>query len=470
MVDQIIDKKTVAIPGPIGKPGPQGPMNPDTVPTDQAIADWLGTSTTLTFQALTKFHRTNSKYRGAKIVFIGDSISQGFGASDQSKRFTTLVAKALGAVEINVAFHGAGWNFRSPSEGGTSIPEQIDTVVNQYQDDNSIGAIVVCGGINDANSDPDTIRANVSTGLAKLQTAFPWAKIVVGNTPTAGIVNNAAGTPNIVGVAGMSNVIAAVNMGARDCALTTLPMWRYLMFTTNPSIFGDHLHPGDDGHAIYASIISTVLQDGFYPPTDTYDNKRIVYGNDARQLQPMLPGVGVLVGSVMMCLITGTDTVLLQGNLGVKLDDETLSAMFAKNTKVLKMPESLHGSNTAGNDMGDVIFPSIIIPTVTRVVTPVIPIEGLTGLSDYEIHRCNAKSGIFTFTLFRSSDGYIRTDLTTFTPTSRANNAAYPGMNTASESITDYETFKKLYKPIEQNFLYVNINATIPILSIQTPA
>jgi hypothetical protein len=54
MTDQIIDRKQVFLPGPIGETGPAGPVNPDSVPTDQAIAEWIGSESTLTHAAITK--------------------------------------------------------------------------------------------------------------------------------------------------------------------------------------------------------------------------------------------------------------------------------------------------------------------------------------------------------------------------------------------------------------------------------
>jgi hypothetical protein len=52
MVDQIIDRRTVFLPGPQGDPGPQGPVNPDSAPTDEALGEWIGSSSTQTHAAL----------------------------------------------------------------------------------------------------------------------------------------------------------------------------------------------------------------------------------------------------------------------------------------------------------------------------------------------------------------------------------------------------------------------------------
>jgi hypothetical protein len=41
MPDQIIDRRSVFLPGPIGKTGPAGPVNPDSAPADEAVAAWV---------------------------------------------------------------------------------------------------------------------------------------------------------------------------------------------------------------------------------------------------------------------------------------------------------------------------------------------------------------------------------------------------------------------------------------------
>ena len=45
-------------------------------------------------------------YNGKKIAMIGDSITAGVGASDGSKRYTTVLAGLLGATEVNLGASG----------------------------------------------------------------------------------------------------------------------------------------------------------------------------------------------------------------------------------------------------------------------------------------------------------------------------------------------------------------------------
>lgn len=52
MVDQIIDKRTIAIPGPIGPDGPQGIPGVNAVENDQAVAAYIGNNTTNVHAAL----------------------------------------------------------------------------------------------------------------------------------------------------------------------------------------------------------------------------------------------------------------------------------------------------------------------------------------------------------------------------------------------------------------------------------
>ena len=41
-----------------------------------------------------------------KLAFLGDSITLGYGLSDRSARFSTLVSRALNAEEVNLGITG----------------------------------------------------------------------------------------------------------------------------------------------------------------------------------------------------------------------------------------------------------------------------------------------------------------------------------------------------------------------------
>lgn len=116
-------------------------------------------------------------------VFIGDSYTQGTGASDKRvDRWTTIVAAAEGWREVNLGRGGTGYVTTSSTTGCgqsycASYPEMIPKAV-----ESAPSVVVVSGGQVDLalwKSDPDLVRAAVDKTYSSLRTELPNARLVV---------------------------------------------------------------------------------------------------------------------------------------------------------------------------------------------------------------------------------------------------------------------------------------------------
>ena len=105
------------------------------------------------------------------VAFLGDDWTAGTGASTRSKRFTTLLAKDLGATERNFGVDGSGYA-KSSSSGG-AYDSRIDQVVAAHPD-----VVVVAGGRNDTGDYVPTLQARVKSLFARLHDKLPKATLV----------------------------------------------------------------------------------------------------------------------------------------------------------------------------------------------------------------------------------------------------------------------------------------------------
>ncbi|WP_375486042.1 SGNH/GDSL hydrolase family protein [uncultured Jatrophihabitans sp.] len=109
---------------------------------------------------------------GARTVaFLGDDWTAGIGASARSKRFTTLLAKDLGATERNFGVDGSG--YAKASSSGGAYDDRIDDVVAARPD-----VVVVAGGRNDTADYVPTLQSRTKALFARLHELLPKATLV----------------------------------------------------------------------------------------------------------------------------------------------------------------------------------------------------------------------------------------------------------------------------------------------------
>lgn len=213
--------------------------------------------------------------RNKKILFLGDSITEGAGSSAAEKRFTDLVAADTGAIGINYGI------------GGTRIAHQIrpsenprweqDFISRVESMDKDADIVVVFGGTNDwghgdaplgefESRDAYTFYGALHVLYTSLIEKYPAAAIVI-LTPLHRIGEN----DRIIDPARPNNVrllkeyVEAIREVAEYYSLPVLDL--YKVSGLQPAIpiiketyMPDGLHPNDAGHRILADKVIAFLK------------------------------------------------------------------------------------------------------------------------------------------------------------------------------------------------------------------
>lgn len=117
--------------------------------------------------------------RGAHAVFLGDSITEGFLASDLDHRWTTQLSAMFGWTEHNYAVGGTGFL------AGTPVFSQqvVQAVQDTSYDHSQVGVVLMVGGVNDGVPRGASLSAALSgagTCVTTLRQSFPHARLVAG--------------------------------------------------------------------------------------------------------------------------------------------------------------------------------------------------------------------------------------------------------------------------------------------------
>lgn len=209
---------------------------------------------------------------GDIILFVGDSIVRGYGASDNSHRFSTLLANKLGLTEVNHSSPGAGFVHISTIDNKTLMDCVNEAIEDASFDHSRVKYLILEGGINDNNAGDIAGAANAV--MSKLRDEFTSARRIFMNTLTAGgettkvqsYINAGASGPFVgsIGVVGMYNIISTAQSAAYANMFTPLDCWNWISFTNGFS--SDGVHPTDAGHGRIANMMYGILRNGVMPP------------------------------------------------------------------------------------------------------------------------------------------------------------------------------------------------------------
>ena len=116
-------------------------------------------------------------------IFLGDSYTQGYGASNVNTRWVTLVSKAKGFKMVNLGRGGSGYVTVAGIEGCglarcPSYPEMVPLAIDAEPQPTTV---VVAGGQNDFIEfarDPEGVTAAIKKTYADLRKGLPKARIV----------------------------------------------------------------------------------------------------------------------------------------------------------------------------------------------------------------------------------------------------------------------------------------------------
>ncbi len=183
---------------------------------------------------------------GPVVAFYGDSYTLGTGASDPSKRWSTIVSADRGWNEVNPSVNGLGFvNNRGSLPAGGDL---VDAVIASEPD-----ILFVTMGLNDNFSMParsDDVHAAIVSDFTTLRSALPETRIIVVE-PFWYTDDRPASLATISGwVADEARVIGADHIEGASHWIEGHPEW----------MAGDGLHPNDDGYAEMAKRMSEELE------------------------------------------------------------------------------------------------------------------------------------------------------------------------------------------------------------------
>lgn len=212
--------------------------------------------------------------QGKKIHFLGDSITEGVGASSSGTCYVAQVAERSGAVCRNYGISGT----RIARQTHPSDPASFDLDFCMRVDgmDPDADVVVVFGGTNDyghgdapfgvpSDRTPDTFYGALHTLYTALICRYPQSKIVV-LTPLhrCGEEISVEKRPGVE-LRPLKQYVEAIREAAEYYSLPVLDLFAVSGLQPNVPVIRerdlpDGLHPNDAGHARLAELIVRFLQ------------------------------------------------------------------------------------------------------------------------------------------------------------------------------------------------------------------
>ena len=215
------------------------------------------------------------KLNGASINFLGDSITEGVGASCRSNRYTDVLARQFGLLRANN--YGVSGSRIARQTVMTDEPHDRDFCMRMAEMDEAADAVVVFGGTNDyghgdaplgvpSDRDPFTFWGACHYLMDGLLTRYAGKPVVI-LTPLHrdNEFNPHGDGRKPLSVAPLSVYREILLETARHYALPVLDL--YAVSGIQPEnarcrelLLPDGLHPSDAGHALLARRIGLFLQ------------------------------------------------------------------------------------------------------------------------------------------------------------------------------------------------------------------
>lgn len=213
-------------------------------------------------------------HAGNNIVFIGDSMTVGTGASSTANRFSTLIAQQFEMTEYNFGVGGSG--FCRPH----TFLEQVNTANSSMTatEKNKTSLVLIVGGCNDMRWRSD-MSLTIQEFTSAVVTCMNRAKEVFPNAMIAMAVGQS-----------LNNVFYDTDRHYYYQAMTAMKQAHtagrvIIIDHVAASINGrsdtytsDNLHPNDKGHSMFAGFLANAIMGG---GTDTeYYIGRVLYDSD----------------------------------------------------------------------------------------------------------------------------------------------------------------------------------------------
>jgi len=212
--------------------------------------------------------------KGKKILFLGDSITEGHGTSCEAARFTNIIAENEGAECYNYGIGGTRLAYQTkPSENPRWDLCFLDRV-DEMEDTADI--VVVFGGTNDyghgdaaigcfEDRDPYTFYGAVHTLVTKLINKYPEAKLVFITQLHRFEEEHCTVKGGVAVCNTLKEYVEILREVLEYYSVPTLDLYRYgRMQPKVPVIMEkympDGLHPNDAGHIMLAESITAYLK------------------------------------------------------------------------------------------------------------------------------------------------------------------------------------------------------------------
>lgn len=284
------------------------------------------------------------------IVFIGDSTTQGYGATNAAQdRWATLICNYFHAEQHNYAVGGSGFTVNGQAENGR-FDLQAQTAANDNRFDHTkVRLIFISGGVNDNKTAADTTaKTNAKTCLNTLRNAFPNAKIMT----IIGVSGNLEYGKHSLGDIAIIKRIPYYRdiiqyMQQQNCA--TIDGWR--LISTNITMQAtDRVHPNTKGYVYIAGQILNTLLGG----TITYEDSNYVWDLTSYSS-----------GGSTLNVQCQQNTITLQGRLnytfkesdvgyGTQIGNATLITLpkFMRFTNAIYIPNAVYTNNYFYDSIG----------------------------------------------------------------------------------------------------------------------
>ena len=207
------------------------------------------------------------------IAFLGDSITEGVGASEYKKCFVEVFAQITGAKVLN---YGIGGTRIAPQIKPSNEPRMdLDFILRAEEMEKEVDAVVVFGGTNDfghgdapfgeiTDTKKDTFCGSCDTLMNLLLNKYP-AKPVVFLTPLHRLSEDS--TVNEIGLKcrTLAEYVHVIKEKAEKYSIPVLDLFaeggmQPKIEPQNKLYFADGLHPSDTGHERIAKMIKLFLE------------------------------------------------------------------------------------------------------------------------------------------------------------------------------------------------------------------
>ena len=213
------------------------------------------------------------EFKGMKVNFLGDSITEGVGVSSIEKRFPDVFGRKTGALVRNYGISGS----RIARQKRNELHQDRQSYVERYdQMDKDADLIVVFGGTNDFghgdstfgqfdDTDEYTFCGAMNSLLSGLIAAYPAARIVI-MTPMHRLSENV--TVNEIGLPcrPLAEYVAMEKRIAEKYSVPVLDLWgcsgmQPCIPAQKELYVPDGLHPNDRGAERIADMLIRFVRD-----------------------------------------------------------------------------------------------------------------------------------------------------------------------------------------------------------------